>query len=324
MSYLIIEMLFYLLVTAVLGLLAGGLARDLMGSRRRRAQEEAWRRQLRQSEARAGNLKNQLAEAFLVEERLRADLGRLGERPAAAGPSREELEELRARLARRDKKIEVLKLQVGQSEAALSSEWQSLKALKADLAERQQRLKERGKQISDKLKDSEETRRLQVRSLKRQNERMQQELAVSQQALASERQKAAAHVAELEARLEEQETVLTLLSAEEETPRVSKAATAGIPETVEAAAAAPEAATGPGASAEPGPVDEPEADDLQRIRGIGPVLHRKLNRIGVTSFRQIAGWTEDDVAEVARRIGGSPDRILKGGWVEAARELQHG
>ena len=76
MSYLITEMLFLLLVTAVLGIIVGWLVKASLAARHDREQEEAWRRELRRSDARAGNLKNQLAEAFLVEHRLRDELSR--------------------------------------------------------------------------------------------------------------------------------------------------------------------------------------------------------------------------------------------------------
>ncbi len=320
MRYLITEMLFFLLVTAVLGIIVGWLARALLAARREREHEHAWRRELRRSDARAGNLKNQLAEAFLVEQRLRDELSQ--SEAVAEGSDAEKIESLEAELAGRDKKIEVLKLQITQSEAALSSEWQSLKAVKSELAGRQQRLQERGKQVSGKLRSSEETRqqlRLQLRSMKSQSNHLQEELTAAQQALTDERRATAARIAELEAKLEEQETMVALLSVENEAAPVEPAVAE--PAVVEEAAATlAEESTDEEPMAED-PADEEPPDDLQQIRGIGPVLHRKLNDAGVTSFRQIAAWTDDDVKEAARRIGVGAGRIRKGGWIKAAREL---
>lgn len=206
----------------------------------------------------------------------------------------------------------MLKLQVTQSEAALASEWQSLKAMKTELAERQERLEERGKQVSGKLRSSEEIlqqHRLQLRAMKLQGERWQEELTTSQQALADERWESAARIAKLEARLEEQETMVALLSADEErAPAVA------------AEAETPTLAEEPPAE-EPPAAEEPVDDDLEQIRGIGPVLHRKLNEIGVTSFRQIAAWTDDDLVEVARRTRIAAGRIRRDGWVAAASAL---
>ncbi len=323
MFYLIVEMLFFLAVTAVLGVIVGWLAKGLLAARNQRLQHETWRREIRRSEARAGNLKNQLAEAFLVEERLRQELNEFEATVPREGPEPdpEKVEALKAELARRDKKIETLKLQIKASEATLSSEWQSLKALKSQLAERQER-------VSGKLRSSEETRqqlRLQLRSMKRQGDQLRHELAASQKALADERLETAARIVELEAKLEEQETVVALLSADE-----APAAEVEVPDAAEPAAAEPaaqeqaeELAEEPAGEEPPDkePPDEEPPDDLQRIRGIGPVLHRKLNTAGVTSFRQIAAWTDDDIVEIAWQIGIGAGRVRKNGWVEAAREL---
>ncbi len=332
MSYLITEMLFFLLVTAVLGAITGWLAKGLLASRRHRLHEETWRRELRRSEARAGNLKNQLAESFLVEERLREEVRHSAAVAPAEGTDTEAADELRAELARRDKKIKLLKLQLTQSKAALASEWQSLKALKSELAERQERLAERGKQVSGKLRSSEETRqqlRLQLRAMKRQTDRLQEELATVKQALADERWESSNRIAKLETKLEEQQTMVALLSVEEE------ASSAEEPTATEETVAAEEEADEPTvveetAAAEEPAVEEPvaeapvadEPDDLSRIRGIGPVLHRKLNDAGVSNFRQIAAWTDDDVVQIARRIRVGAGRIRRDGWIEAARGLE--
>ncbi len=72
-------------------------------------------------------------------------------------------------------------------------------------------------------------------------------------------------------------------------------------------------------AARPRPKPAPEADDLKLIRGIGPVLERLLHRIGVTRFRQIARWSDRDVARVGRQLEGFPDRIRRDRWVESAR-----
>jgi predicted flap endonuclease-1-like 5' DNA nuclease len=63
------------------------------------------------------------------------------------------------------------------------------------------------------------------------------------------------------------------------------------------------------------------ADDLKRIPGIGPGFERALHEHGVTSFAQIADWTLEDVERVARHLRTAPARIVRGGWIERAREL---
>ncbi|NNM34310.1 MAG: hypothetical protein HKO53_14635 [Gemmatimonadetes bacterium] len=62
-------------------------------------------------------------------------------------------------------------------------------------------------------------------------------------------------------------------------------------------------------------------DDLTRIRGVGPVLQRKLREMGVVSLEEIASWTPDDVARVQARLSGFPDRIRRDRWVDQARDL---
>ena len=63
-----------------------------------------------------------------------------------------------------------------------------------------------------------------------------------------------------------------------------------------------------------------EADDLEDIVGIGPVINGKLRSMGVTTFSQLANWTTAD----AERIGGEldfPGRIEREDWIEQARTL---
>jgi predicted flap endonuclease-1-like 5' DNA nuclease len=61
------------------------------------------------------------------------------------------------------------------------------------------------------------------------------------------------------------------------------------------------------------------ADDLKRIRGIGPALERVLNEEGIYLYRQIATWTADDVARIAERLRAFPDRIHRDEWIASAR-----
>lgn len=63
------------------------------------------------------------------------------------------------------------------------------------------------------------------------------------------------------------------------------------------------------------------ADDLTRIKGIGPKFRDALRDAGVTSFAQIAAWTEADVATIATKLRIQPSRIVREGWVESARAV---
>jgi predicted flap endonuclease-1-like 5' DNA nuclease len=64
-----------------------------------------------------------------------------------------------------------------------------------------------------------------------------------------------------------------------------------------------------------------EPDDLKLIVGIGPVLERMLHNLGVGTFRQIAGWTERDIAEFDAKLPEFPGRIVRDQWVTQARSL---
>ena len=64
-----------------------------------------------------------------------------------------------------------------------------------------------------------------------------------------------------------------------------------------------------------------EPDDLKLIVGIGPVLERMLHNLGVGTFRQIARWTERDVADFDAKLPEFPGRIARDQWVTQARAL---
>jgi len=62
-------------------------------------------------------------------------------------------------------------------------------------------------------------------------------------------------------------------------------------------------------------------DDLKLIVGIGPVLERMLHQLGVTTYRQIARWTERDIDEFDARLPEFPGRIRRDAWVTQARAI---
>jgi len=61
-------------------------------------------------------------------------------------------------------------------------------------------------------------------------------------------------------------------------------------------------------------------DDLKTISGIGPVIERTLNRLGVRTYRQIAKWTKADIDRVSARLTAFKDLIRRENWVRQARE----
>jgi predicted flap endonuclease-1-like 5' DNA nuclease len=62
-------------------------------------------------------------------------------------------------------------------------------------------------------------------------------------------------------------------------------------------------------------------DDLKLIVGIGPVLERMLQMMGVSTYRQIARWTERDIDEFDAKLSEFPGRIRRDAWVTQARAL---
>jgi predicted flap endonuclease-1-like 5' DNA nuclease len=63
------------------------------------------------------------------------------------------------------------------------------------------------------------------------------------------------------------------------------------------------------------------ADDLKKIKGVGPKLEQVLNGMGVYHYDQIAGWTEEELAWVDENIEGFKGRASRDEWVAQAREL---
>jgi predicted flap endonuclease-1-like 5' DNA nuclease len=65
-------------------------------------------------------------------------------------------------------------------------------------------------------------------------------------------------------------------------------------------------------------------DDLTRIKGVGPKLSRLLGELGVTSYSQIAGWSEADIAAIDASLGSFAGRPTRDSWVEQAALLMGG
>jgi predicted flap endonuclease-1-like 5' DNA nuclease len=69
-------------------------------------------------------------------------------------------------------------------------------------------------------------------------------------------------------------------------------------------------------------LDAPNApDDLKLIVGVGPVLERMLQRLGIGSYRQIARWSDHDIDTFDARLPEFRGRIRRDGWVTQARSL---
>ena len=99
-------------------------------------------------------------------------------------------------------------------------------------------------------------------------------------------------------------------------------------------ASAPEKKVAPKA-AEPAPAAAPtgtlkfmdapdgEKDDLKKISGVGPVLEKALNGLGIYHFHQVAAFTAKDIEAVENETN-FPGRIERDDWIAQAKTLAEG
>lgn len=89
------------------------------------------------------------------------------------------------------------------------------------------------------------------------------------------------------------------------------------------------AASKPVASSDP---DKPErltaprdgtADDLKKVKGIGPANEKKLNSFGIYHFDQIANWSAGQAEWIGKELS-FPGRIEREDWIEQAKVLASG
>ncbi|GAB4263514.1 MAG: hypothetical protein Kow0013_09960 [Pararhodobacter sp.] len=98
-------------------------------------------------------------------------------------------------------------------------------------------------------------------------------------------------------------------------------------EAASAAAPAPAAAATPAEGTRPAALSAPRngvADDLKRIKGIGPKLEQLCHSLGFYHFDQIAAWTEAEVAWVDQNLEGFKGRVTRDEWVAQAKLLAAG
>lgn len=63
-------------------------------------------------------------------------------------------------------------------------------------------------------------------------------------------------------------------------------------------------------------------DDLKQMTGIGPIIEKKLNDIGIFTFDQISRFDNEDIETVTELIEFFPGRIERDNWVDQAKELK--
>ncbi len=119
-------------------------------------------------------------------------------------------------------------------------------------------------------------------------------------------------------------------------PAPAEAATEASPAPAEAPAATSPAPAELPAAASPAPgtvgtapakleaAREGGADDLKRIKGVGPKLEAMLHRMGFFHYDQIAVWTASEVAWVDDNLEGFKGRVSRDDWVAQAKILAAG
>ena len=68
-------------------------------------------------------------------------------------------------------------------------------------------------------------------------------------------------------------------------------------------------------------IAEKHKDDLKHISGIGPVIEKKLNGLGIYTFRQISEFTPQIIDHVTSSIKFFPARIGRDNWIGQAAAL---
>ncbi|MEL7107162.1 MAG: NADH-quinone oxidoreductase subunit NuoE [Pseudomonadota bacterium] len=104
-----------------------------------------------------------------------------------------------------------------------------------------------------------------------------------------------------------------------------KADVAATPKAAPAAKPAPAQASAP--ADKPEALDGPRggaADDLKRIKGVGPKLEKLLHSLGIFHFDQIAQWTDRELAWIDDNLEGFKGRATRDEWVAQAKTFASG
>ncbi len=116
------------------------------------------------------------------------------------------------------------------------------------------------------------------------------------------------------------DTIINARSAAQIKPAVAKDETSEYVEVVEEATPAEQAPEQ--SAAEEVPVEAPAAstgaDKLTEINGIGPVIEGKLNGLGITTFKQIAEFSAEDVERIDGELN-FKGRIEREEWISQAK-----
>ena len=68
-------------------------------------------------------------------------------------------------------------------------------------------------------------------------------------------------------------------------------------------------------------VNPNEKDDLKLIKGVGPFIEKKVNALGIFTFKQVSKLSNDDINKITDAIQFFPGRIQRDNWIDQAKEL---
>ena len=75
---------------------------------------------------------------------------------------------------------------------------------------------------------------------------------------------------------------------------------------------------------EPRPPASGPADDLSRLKGVGPKFVARLNELGITRYDQLAGMNANEAAHLDERMGAFQGRLARDRVIEQADLLARG
>ncbi|WP_395334170.1 hypothetical protein WBP06_13860 [Novosphingobium sp. BL-8H] len=118
--------------------------------------------------------------------------------------------------------------------------------------------------------------------------------------------------------------VIAVAAQEEVDNAVPPQTIAAEPETPAPAPASTPAAVPVAAPVTPAAAPAGGADDLRKIKGLGPKMQTLLTSLGITRFAQIAAWTDADLDDLDGKLGAFAGRPRRDSWVEQAKLLASG
>ncbi len=69
--------------------------------------------------------------------------------------------------------------------------------------------------------------------------------------------------------------------------------------------------------------DPHNEDDLTKVNGIGPEIAKRLNKLGIYNYKQLAQLEEKDLETIDEALEFFPGRAKRDGWIEQSLALYH-